>query len=90
MALSVSCQSLSNGSGKQTTNKNPNLSTARLIVDFINSIGPLRKWRDVRHESEMRTITDIFWRSAAKLLKRDEARRIEAYIAELSGLPCND
>jgi len=36
----------------------------------------------------MRTITDIFWRSAAKLLKRDEARRIEANIAKLSGLPC--
>ena len=42
MALSVSCQSLSNGSGKQTTDKSPNWSTARLIVDFINSIGQKR------------------------------------------------
>jgi hypothetical protein len=35
-------------SGKQTTNKNPNLSTARLIVDFINSIDPKRIWRAIR------------------------------------------
>ena len=42
MALSVSCHSLSSGSGKQTTNKTPNLNTARLIVDFINSIDPKR------------------------------------------------
>jgi hypothetical protein len=42
VALSVSCQSLSNGSGKQTTNNNPNLSTARLIFDFINTIDPKR------------------------------------------------
>jgi hypothetical protein len=45
VALSVSCQSLSNGGRKQPTNKNPNLSIARLIVDFINIIDPKRTFR---------------------------------------------
>jgi hypothetical protein len=38
--LSVSSKSLPNGSDKQTTDNTPNYSTARPIVDFINTIDP--------------------------------------------------
>jgi hypothetical protein len=54
VALSVSCQSLSNGNGRQTTNKNPNPSTARLIVDFINTIDPMRTFFDVNQKHQPR------------------------------------
>jgi hypothetical protein len=59
VALSVSCQSLSNGSGKQTTKKNPNLSTARLIVDFINSIGHKRTLSGISAMSALPPKADI-------------------------------
>ena len=59
MALSVSCKSLPNGSDKQTTDNSPNYSTARPIVDFINTIGQKRTLRLVQTMSALPPKADM-------------------------------
>jgi len=51
VTLSVSSKSLPNGSDKQTTDNTPNYSTARPIVDFINTIGQTRTKTNVHGTS---------------------------------------